>query len=61
MNYLAYAFFKDFTNQLPYHGLKEAIFYLPFLLMATAAPGLRFAAFVARLTRGRLAWVRHKT
>lgn len=61
MNYLAYAFFKDFTNQLPYHGLKVAAFYLPFLLMAIAAPSLRLAAFFVRLTRDRHARVRHET
>jgi hypothetical protein len=61
MNYIAFAFFKDFTGQLPYHSFKQAILYLPFLLMAIAGPSLRLAAFIARLARDRLAWVRRET
>lgn len=60
MNYLAYAYITDFTNQLPYHGLKQTIFYLPFLLMSLAGPSLRLAAFSVRVMRGH-AWLRRET
>jgi hypothetical protein len=51
MNYLAYAFITDFLNQLPYRSVKLAVFYLPFLLLAFAAPALRLSAFLSRVTR----------
>ena len=53
MNYLAYAFFVDFTNQLSFHNLKLLLFYLPFAVMAIAGPSLRLAAFFVRLARDR--------
>ena len=61
MNYLAYAFIKDFMNQLTFHGLKLTLFYLPFLLMALAGPSLRLAAALVRLAHAWLEPRRHET
>jgi hypothetical protein len=50
MNYLAYAFFVDFWNGEPLHGgIKHAVKYYPFVVLAVAGPSLRLAAFVRRL------------
>lgn len=61
MNYLAYAFFGDFMNQLPSRNLKLTLFYLPFTLMAVAGPSLRMTAFLVRLAHDRLELHRRKT
>ena len=61
MNYLAYAYIADFKSPLPYHGLKQTFFYLPFLLMSLAAPSLRLAAFCLRATRDWRAGLRRQT
>jgi hypothetical protein len=61
MNYLAYAFFKDFTNPQLFQNFKMTLFYLPFLLLAIAGPSLRLTAFVVRLAHDRLELHRRKT
>jgi hypothetical protein len=54
MNYLAYAFFVDFSGHEPLHGgIKHFVGYFPFVVLAVAGPSLRLAAFVLRVGRGR--------
>lgn len=48
MNYIAYAFFVDFAKQPLEGGVKRVIEYLPFVILAVAAPGLRLGAFIKR-------------
>jgi hypothetical protein len=51
MNYLAYAFFKDFRNE-PFHGgIRHIVEYFPFVILAVAGPVLRLAAFAKRAGR----------
>lgn len=45
MNFVLYAFFKDFTQGPLFGGLWHAVGYLPFAAMAIAAPLLRLAAW----------------
>ncbi len=51
MNYLAYAFFKDFWNEPLHGGFKHVVEYLPFLVLAVAGLMLRLAAFAQRVGR----------
>src|ERR1700722_57243 len=49
MNYLAYAFFKDFWNEPLHGGIKHVVEYFPFAVLAVAGPMLRLAAFAQRV------------
>jgi hypothetical protein len=49
MNYLAYAFLKDFWNEPLYGGIKHVLAYFPFAVLAVAGPMLRLAAFAQRV------------
>lgn len=49
MNYLAYAFFKDFWNEPVRGGIKYVVEYLPFIVLAVTGPIFRLAAFAQRL------------
>jgi hypothetical protein len=51
MNFILYAFLKDFMQDPLHGGIKRAAEYLPFVMMAAAAPLLRLAAWV-RTRRG---------
>ena len=49
LNYIAYAFAKDFVND-PLHGnARHMVAYLPFAILAIAGPILRFAVFALRI------------
>ena len=48
MNYIAYAFFVDFAKHPLEGGVKRVIEYLPFVILAVAAPLLRLGAFAMR-------------
>jgi hypothetical protein len=47
MNFILYAFFKDFTQGPLLGGLRHAVEYVPFALMAIVAPLLRLTAWVS--------------
>jgi hypothetical protein len=49
MNFILYAFFKDFTQGGLLGGFWHAVAYVPFVVMAIAAPLLRIAAGVYRV------------
>jgi hypothetical protein len=46
MNFILYAFFTDFMQDPLRGGIKHVVEYLPFVMMAAAAPLLRLAAWV---------------
>ena len=54
MNYIAYAFFVDFAKRPLEGGIRRVAEYLPFVILAVAAPALRLAAFAKRYARDRL-------
>jgi hypothetical protein len=51
MNYLAYAFIVDFVKGPFNGGVRHAVEYVPFALLAIAGPSLRLAAFAQRAGR----------
>ena len=62
MNYIAYAFFVDFAKHPLEGGAKRVMEYLPFVILAVAAPLLRLGAFARRYIqewRGRATAIRH--
>ena len=51
MNYIAYAFAKDFMKIHDYAGARFLLTYAPFILLSLAGPALVFAAFARRTAR----------
>jgi hypothetical protein len=49
MNFILYAFLKDFMRDPLHGGVKLLMEYLPFAVMATAAPLLQLTAWASRL------------
>ena len=45
MNFILYAFFKDFTSHPLHGGIRHTLEYMPFAAMTLAAPLLRLAAW----------------
>jgi hypothetical protein len=53
MNYIAYAFFVDFTRNPLGHNLKQAVEYWPCALLSVIGPILRLAAWIRRISDSR--------
>jgi hypothetical protein len=49
MNYIAYAFFRDFMKTPLQGGIDHVVEYLPFVILAIAGPMLRIAAWALRM------------
>jgi len=56
MNVILYAFLRDFMQDPLHGGVKHVVDYLPFTVMAIAAPLLRLAAWGLRLRETRFAF-----
>jgi hypothetical protein len=52
MNYIAFAFILDFTK-FSFSSALGSLLYLPFAAFAVAAPSLKLAAWVRKLTQAR--------
>ena len=61
MNVILYAFLRDFMQDPLHGGVRHVVDYLPFTVMAIAAPLLRLAAWGLRLRETRFAFSANST